>query len=443
MAGEKCGESCNGGCQVETNIKTQRREKKLGALGLNEFLPPIPKEVKDVASELGNVFSRYPMIPMYGTRVESGHAFAVWFARLRQESQTASSCVNAIKEMAFGGKIDIVSVEHDGFFFDSVKEVEDSDKIEYAQALKDYFDLTANDLNSISQLAYMNYEDWGNFYIELAVTEINGEKRVKVFFHNAENCLYWINNVEPTIAISPYFNSSYLMKNPPTFIPVYPNWKEEENTKRTIFHFKSNCANRKFYGQPYMLPFYTQMYQEKQLDGFKIEETENGFTGKHILEVTADSEADVKGVRKHFDEVYSRNGKGKKVVLLWKMQGSESYKYTNVPTSTNEKYLKYQDATLKDKIVRGYNWSDQLLGGTGVSGSLGGDQFKELISLKNDTVIKPIQNKINSALNKVLKVAFGELEMENLQRLSIQHRNPILDRLKEEREIEKEVGDEV
>lgn len=388
---------------------------------------PILPQIKDTA-ELSNLFKKYPLVPYAGTNLHSGHSLLHFLMSMVDLSTTHGSCIISQKKFAFGGKLEIV--KNSDSVFDFEEDVESLDfKKNFAQFIRG-IKMNASDIKTLSENLFVSYKGTGNAYFSLVLSESLDVKSAGIFYHKPDTVLY-IAPEKPTdnlyVAVSPDFTK--LQEKPPAIYPVYPNFhKRGSGELVTMFHVKDSTD---WYGRPDSLSSFLYQYREFQDANYLIQECDNGFTGKVMIEVEeGDPETDdvddndsVAGIVEQFENDFTRKGDDPLSILFMTRPKDATPAFVHeFDPNTNEKFFEISSAINERKILVSHSWSARLLGeskAAGLSTNLFTDELESKLPL-----LEGYQTLIESYINPALHEIAVFMGMTEFEDISIKFRTP-------------------
>ena len=400
----------------DKELKQMRSAK---SFKLFQYKNPLPDQMTD-PEELKKLFDKYRLIPFSGDTVNTGQSYLHLLRLLRNYSDTHGACIRSKMQWCFGGKLRIEREQDDIFEFDDdLPEVPLKEKKAYAQYVRKNINWDAGgDPRKCIQNAVDDYEWSGNCWIELVHTQTAGVWTHFVYVHQPEHCLYefFELGMTPLVIISPNFNESYLRQYPPSIVPVYPAYKVEGNTYRTIIHEME--GNYPYYGRPSCRHGLLPMYNEFQNSEYVVKLTAAFFMGQVLVEFEDgdstnnsespmnDDEAQKDGYDNAMDRFeinYTNRGEDPTAAIITtRPNGTKPAFVHEFKPTTNDKHYEKTSGVNSSKIIRAHGWSARLIGDE-VSNGLSTNVFLDEFSIKNVTVVREIQHVGNKIFNTITR----------------------------------------
>lgn len=391
-----------------------------GVSALASVYNPIAEEIRDPDNYrytfAGGLYSYIPYL-------DRGDATFKFFERMGRLSPTHGSCIKNIRTFAFGGGL-VVNRKSDGFSDFEKTVVSDAEKTIFRDWVKSWTD--TNNLLLTAEKIYGSFKTWGGSWLECIVTTVAGQKYITYKNHDYDRGRFYADpdseNLTKYVLISPSFSPLFLSKNPPQIVPVYPAFTNEVNgVKRTIIHLKNETVGRTWYGEPDSVMALYFEYLEYQLGRYTVEGYNLDWVAKVFFETFGDAEDTV--AKAMFDEAimqcFTNQGTRKKSVMHKRSQvDAEPTKVHEFSANTNEKFHESMSNIAAEQIYKAHDWHPMFSQKT--AGSMGNSQeFREVFKMKYYTVIKPVQDKIFTAINTVLAIAEKELGYDNAAGLAL------------------------
>lgn len=394
---------------------------------------PIGQEIRDLERYRKFNAYLYPLMPF----MADGDANIALLQKMRNLSPTHGGIIGNIKRFVLGSGLEVEKRLPTGWKLRPEQETQTTEEefFAFSQFLEDT-GVTGLALREALERMYENYKPYGNAYLELVLTRVEGRPYARIHAHDADTVRYLITeDLRPRIlAISPKWDYEYLYRYPPDFVPLYPQMLEEGDTQRTMFHLKDIVSGYNWYGLPDWLSSLYFAYGEIQQGQFYTEEFANDFVGKVFLEyesvdTTLDeySPEEISGEDVEFAnavrEVFTRGGKGNKkssVLLRAKLPDSDETKVHEFKIQTNEKQQQLISEINEKQLFKSHQWHPALM--LAISGQLGlSKELYELIRYKQKTVVEPIQAKLTEVLNQAILAICEFAENSEMQqyRLSL------------------------
>ena len=416
-----CGET------QPTNPKAELRRRNNGKKGVQLYSVknPIPEEVAD-SQELKSIFSKYNFVPFAGTTKESGHSLLAWYKTLGKLSPTHGACMDKKLKYAVGGKATaIFSFDPEWDTGEERKEPSSQQKTEYRDLVSEFFDFDGG----IGKLHYFlgwNYQETGNAFVEFSFAETMGQGRIHLKCHDTAHCLFL--NTKPgeakVVAISPVWTEDYLKRNEPRYVPMYPNFVNQDGALRTVFHLKS--GQNTWYGRPDSKGSDLYKFREFQDALYLVKQSSANFTGQLIIEVEEDDpdlapaindggaeEAGFSSFSERFEQNYTQKSDDPQSVLVTARPfGSRPMFVFQIQPNTNENWYRETGAIAEEKIVRSHGCTLRFMS-FDVSNGFSQEVFISDYIVNMEPVIESLRQEICSFMNEAISLGWRLLGLEN------------------------------
>lgn len=430
-----CGES------EPTNPKKDvfnRRRRQVG-LQLYQVKNPIPDEVCD-PDEIQTFFKKWNFVPYAGTTTHSGQMLLVWYLMLAQLSATHNACISKKLKYAVGGKATPVRSEDPEW--DTGEEsqpLSSPEKTNYRDTVNEFIDFDGGVTKFHRRIGWA-FEATGNAWVEMSYSQTLGVGRVSLKAHRVTHCLYL--NTKPgemrVVAISPKWEDNYLNKNQPRYVPLYPNFVQDENgILRTMFHLKN--GDNSWYGRPESAGADLYKYREVQDAMYLVKQAGANFTGQLIIEVEDDDpeyaaaiedesakHVGFAGFADRFEKNYTQKADDPQSVLVTaRPYGSKPMFVFQVSPNTNQDWYKVTGEIAEQKITRAHGCTPRFMGFE-VANGFSQDVFVSDYVMNMEPVINSLRDEITGISNDALSVAWLELlNKPEMNEISISFMPPI------------------
>jgi len=430
-----CGES------EPTNPKKDvfnRRRRQVG-LQLYQVKNPIPDEVCD-PDEIQTFFKRWNFVPYAGTTTHSGQMLLVWYLMLAQLSPTHNACISKKLKYAVGGKATPVRSEDPEW--DTGEEsqpISSPEKTNYRDTVNEFIDFDGGVTKFHRRIGWA-FEATGNAWVEMSYSQTLGVGRVSLKSHRVTHCLYL--NTKPgemrVVAISPKWEDNYLNKHEPRYVPIYPNFVQDENgILRTMFHLKN--GDNSWYGRPESAGADLYKYREVQDAMYLVKQAGANFTGQLIIEVEDDDpeyaaaiedesakHVGFAGFADRFEQNYTQKADDPQSVLVTaRPYGSKPMFVFQVSPNTNQDWYKVTGEIAEQKITRAHGCTPRFMGFE-VANGFSQDVFVSDYVMNMEPVINSLRDEITGISNDALSVAWLELlNKPEMNEISISFMPPI------------------
>ena len=418
------------------NPKMGRRRRSGHLTFFDNVVNPIPSEVAD-ADELKKFFKEFQFVPYAGATQDSGHTLLLWYIGLAKLSATAGAAIRKLNAYAFGSKAMFVRSEDPEYSLGvEAAALSQSEAAAYLEALKTYiaFDSPVGDFH---RHIGWSYKPTGNAWVEMSVAVYNGQPRVNLKYHKPMRVLY--KNTEAgemrAVGISPVWKADYLRKNPPRYVPIYPNYvQDSDGVLRTMFHLKH--GENDWYGRPDTEFVDMDKANEVQNSLYLVSQTANKFTPRLIIEVE-DSEDPVIDEQQAQKEGYgsfyekleanmaAKSGDPQDVFFSSRPFGSRPMFVFQIQPNTNQDWYKVMGEVKAGNILRAFGLTPRFMGFDVAGGLSGADAFLTDYLTNNEPTINEFRGIITGFTNRILSAAWQAISMPELAQTSITFASPI------------------
>jgi len=404
-------------------IKTQQQMAKGKAFSFADLPNPLPQEIADT-SEIIQMHREWRLVPYAGTMEHSGDALRAFLSSMAYLSPTHGACIASKKQTALG-KMTVRVRQNEDFVFGTDADAPLATSTAYLEFLK-----TVNlDGKTIKEMAEQFHEDWeevGDQFIEIVVATTLGVRSYSLFRHSPASVKYIATKKgqQRYVAISPIWNPMYLKKNPPSVVPLFPAFvQDDDGVERTIIHRKN--GKTVWYGRPPVFPSWIFQYREFQDSSYLVKLSNNNFTGQIIIEAEddnpeqTDQDARNAGFRNEADRIAANfTAQAVDPTTVWyttRPYGSKPMFVHEVRPNTSHEFYTAMDAMNERKIIRAHSWSARLMEATEASG-LSSNVFMDALKSRLP-VIGNVQENAVAILNRAFQAIVtmeGRREFESL-----------------------------
>lgn len=413
----------------------------------SNFVSPFFDEITD-PSELRYSFEKLPIIPFQGTNSASCDTVLNLLHKLSEVVPFYASAVEVVKDFAVGQGWELKKRLGKGVINQGLEDVSH----ETIEAFEDsYLDnLYDTDLTELSSFAAKSLTIDGNLGLLISIEKLS--KKAKIEFIPTQNFRYsnliLTQNIK-VIVISTSFVYDFLKNSPPTFIPVYPNFQEnEDGLIQTFIHIKNAVPNRKFYGLSASASSLMQQYTYNQLFTYLSAETENRFTGKVMFDSeleTTDLDGDISQSQKAFvsslKNTFTNKGTERSsVVVRSRSQGLAATEVTQFKANTEHEFYDVMNSILKDTILISLGVDKRLVADSSDAGMFG-EKLEAIymgMSKKVSNTQRLIENGINAAFQFIEEQTKNNIRNGAILKL----KSVYAEMMKEKELIEKNVSHE-
>ncbi len=260
-------------------------------------------------------------------------------------------------------------------------------------------------LNDILKAIFDNLHTVGNSFIEIIRGKIGSTKFIKVYVNSFLDCrLSMPEDKEIPISVfkSPEFRKQGIWNmrdNEFVEIPLYTGdsieseWLKDDNgNEHTMLHLKNEVSGYDYYGMPSSIACLPQQILEYKAARYNIDNFDNNLVigGVVLLQGNlSQDEADKLGAK--IVQQHAGDGKRGRYVVLSSQSGIDNSKIIPFDKERDGDFIEF-DKRIEEKIISANNW-DAFLAGIHRQGSLsnGGNNYRSIFSIKNTTVIEPMQ----------------------------------------------------
>lgn len=371
-----------------------------------EIKNPIEDQIRDKQS-LQDFFKTMPFIPYAGTWQYSADSLLQLLYTLCVVSPSQHACLNSIKEFAFGGKIKIVeSIDESFILSDEMPDLGIETQKKYIEFLSS-ITKREGDWMEFASNCYTGYGYTGDIYIMVVMSDVAGQKSAAMYVVDNRNVRYVNDGNYNMLAISDRWDTNYITKYQPEYIPVYPNMTEKDGVTKFIIHKKNGNG---FYGRPASIGSLTEQYIEYKEMVYRCTNATNRFNPDVLMEVSGrdpairqkENEEAIKSGYEHLEEqlnfkVSAGNASAPSVLLTEKPYAGDNIFIHEFNVVTKEKYFLTSKSISKEVIFLSHNWS-QKLGGVPMASGWSNEAFLDELSIKEVT-IRSVQNAVEQPMN--------------------------------------------
>lgn len=403
---------------------------------------PVPSEIRDT-DEIKRVLKNWRLVPYAGTMENTGDALRSFLASMVYLSPTHGACIASKKRFALG-RLEVKRWK------DSEFDLGQDDGVDAGLA-RAYVDFAKGvewggmSLKGLSMALYDDWEETGDQFLEMVISETMGVKGYSVHRHRPANCKYLATGKgeQRWVAVSPIWTDKYLEENPPELLPIFPGVEvREDGTVRTMMHRKN--GKNEWYGRPPAFSSWIYQYREYQDASYMVKVSNNNFTGQIIIEVEdddpdkTDEEARNNGYRSEADRIHKNfTHEGEDPMTVWysaRPTGARPMFVHEVRPNTAENFYDRMDGIIEKKIIRSHGWSKRLMEaeeGAGLSSNVFMDVLKSRLP-----VIQNIQEDALSLVNKALAFVVADSGRLEFDGLGLRFKSPFAEILEQTEEDE-------
>ena len=182
---------------------------------------PIPRTVKD-KEDLHSAFSRFAIIPYYGTSEGSSQHFLDLLTTLTELSPTFQATRADLAEYTFGTNFDVVTRAIPGLVQDETQPLDFQQKVAYVESLNN-IGVTLPRISKTFRALDSHLDICGNAYLHLKRIEVGGTVRYYMRPLHYKHCAYLKSRDDGRefIIHSRFLTElNKMLKHPPTILPA-------------------------------------------------------------------------------------------------------------------------------------------------------------------------------------------------------------------------------
>ena len=400
------------------------------AFNLAGLPDPLPREIRDTV-EIQTLLKDLHLVPYAGTMDVTGDALRDFLISMAYLSPTHAACINSKKRVSLG-KLTVKERIDIDFDLGSNDEAPES----VSRAFIEFTKEVETGGVKIRNLALALYEDWeetGDQFLELVLSESLGVKGYSIFRHRPQNCKYLATGkgAQRFVVVSPLWTKKYLKENPPAVLPLFPAFeKRKGGSMRTILHRKN--GKNEWYGRPPAFGAWIYQYREFQDASYLVKVANNNFTGQLIVEVEDDNpdatneDARRAGYGGEADRIHKNfTQEADNPMTVWysaRPLGSRPMFVHQVAPNTSEAFYVAMDGMSEKKIIRGHQWSKRLMEAE-EAGGLSTNVFMDALKSRLP-VINGIQEDALTIINQALSAIAIDSGRADLASLGLGFKSP-------------------
>lgn len=376
--------------------------------------------------ETPELFKGKKVVPWYTTKND----FGILLTMLLELSSTHRSCVNTKADYILGDGFSLFKGKGKSILNNVLSKVsEDKPSDDEVKAIDDFLEhvnVDEENINDILKAAAVNYEAYGNVYIETVRGSIAGQKYFYIYLQDAPRVLHVKD--EDEVMICSDFNNDVLKD---AQVRTVGKWsKDEFGGERRVWCLKAKSPLRDTYGLP---PAVASMYNQKiehEIPSHNLDRFYSDFMPKifmQFFEPGGMTEQEEEKFYNDLEATYTRRG-GKKRSIFAQVLESENMK-ANIQMlgeNTAEGDFQILDDRTTQKILTAHQWHHVLAGIPSAKGIGDSKEVRNVFELYNNTTIKPRQNLLLSKLiNPIFKEACEWLDIAKDTYLGLSSSLPI------------------
>jgi len=386
---------------------------------------PIPAIIADPV-ELGEFFTKYSIIPYYGTAESTSHYTLSLLSDLSTLSSSHKSCKINISKYAFSSKVDIVKQSIPGLLEDDESDdLSRADKIKFHNDFLNVYGIKLPSIVELSKSLYNDNADCGNAYLRIRVVKVGGTTQVffKVLHYKQIAYLRTKKNEDRILIYTKKWgDEQYWAKNPPTlykasYLNEPFNWWKRSNVIETVLHLKNRCDESDYYGRPDILSVMYWMFTEWCQQDLSVKTSSTEFVSKILL---AFEEEDPARGKKGTSKTSKADKFRKRMITIRSLTTNEGnydeaktvggieYPFGSKPPiaikldiNRDVKYSEFQINKASSYIYSIHGWDKQLSGFEPARSNIGGNIIIDLFVQRNIGTIMPLQDKFSDLWSNV------------------------------------------
>lgn len=399
---------------------------------------PIELETTD-EDDVKGFFKSGKFIPFAGNQKESGHKLLNLLKLVADFSPLNSACVGKKNGFAFGSTATTIRYKDPEFSTgDEKKPLTPAEREMYRLALKDVrFDRPTK---QFAQKVGADFQDYGNAWIKVAVSKVNGQAAMSLNVVPVENALYVATEKgqDKYVGICSKWSATSLHydEKDVEILPLWPNYTEEDGVLKSIMHLRNGG---RWYGRPQSMGGLLPMYEAMQTRTYRIQQTHGDFSGRLIIETEADDpagegEADdhnaqsngYNGWSDEFSDNYTNAGKNRKGIMhVTRPVGSSPMFVFPVPANANGGYFTDIDRMNAADILAAHGVTPRFMGLETSGRYAQNNAFLEDYVLNVEPTINSLRHTICVFINQALTDFWKITGREFLNEQSLWFNGPI------------------
>ena len=430
------GSDCFGD-NLPTNPKTDLWQRGFATRPMSLFSieQPILTESNDTV-ELSDFFKKWPFVPYAGTSFHSSHTVLDFYAMLQKLSPTHGACINKKTTYSTGGRVKIVrSLDPVWSIFDEVTDLPLADKIAYRDSVNKFF-VFKGGLQALCKNVSDKYQAFGESYVELSYSIVEGETRISIKSHNERHVLPGKTDTSyPIYGVSEIWSDEHLRKYPPRLISGYPEFTQDvTGVMSTMFFLKDGIGGH--HGRPSSENSDIYKYREVQDSIYLTKQSAGNFSGQLIIEVE-DGEAsdaiDNSGAQAagfsdfsaQFQENFTmKSNQPQSVLLVSRPPGAKEMFVFQVAPNTSQEWYHVTGLDAINHITTSHGVTPRFLGKESANGFSENAYLMDYLTNVEPTV-NALREVVMDFVNSIINAGWDILSMQEMQENSITFDNPI------------------
>ena len=420
------------------NPKLDRGRRRNSRVTFLDFPNPIPGETAD-DDDITQMFEKWKLVPYAGKEKHTGDSLLLFYAMLAQLSPTHGACVQKLIKYAVGGRVTFArTVDPDFDIGEDQKPLSNQEQVSFRDTLKEFITFEGG-IKAFNRRAAWQYKTNGNVFVELTFSEVLGVPRINLRIQKTMNVKYRKTKAGEmrVVAISPVWSPEYLKKNPPRFVPLFPNFMVDENkVQHTVFHLKH--GDNSWYGRPDSESAVLYMFREVQDALYLVKQSAANFVGQLIIEIEDDDPETSPAIenddaeKNGFDNFTDRFEKNltmksddpQSVLVTARPYGSRPMEVHQIKPNTKENWYKVTGEISEQKVLRSHGCTLRFMGFDAANG-FSSDAFMQDYIFNMQLVISELREQITGFVNEILSQCWMMVNKPEMNQISIDCKSPI------------------
>jgi len=374
---------------------------------------PIPNMVRDT-EELRTFINDMQVVPVFCDNGNTGLGFLNLLFKLGRNSPSHASCIKSKANLSFGR---INPATRQSGFFTNINAAEGATAQGIADLLKS-IGLKSSTIIGVTKAVYQSFEECGNAYLKMRVAVVGGEAQVSFEPIDYRYCLYLKEEKKGVRYLLRALGEWTAMDIARKMYEVLPastpenfNFQRNGSVYETILHVKNITFESAWYGSFPVMAAFNSIFMEWQLTDHIVREAANDWLARIIFFIeqeeslmndapdatVAEGQTSAALVRRTIERAVLKGSQSATGVAVMEYpNGTKEPLIKELPPMTNEKFHEYADKNATDKVFAMHNWSKVMAGWNAAASSIGGNVFADEFNIRNQTVIKPLQEEYAS-----------------------------------------------
>ena len=404
---------------------------------------PIEAETTD-PDEYKAFFEKHKrLVPFSGSAEKSGHRVLKFYDLLYRLSPTHGSCIAKKNTAAFGMATSIRLLDPEFDTGEDAIEPSVNDRKAYRDALKQItFD---RPLREFASKLGANLQAYGNGWMELQMTQVNGQYRASLKIHAYDQVLYirTTPGEDKLVAVSPLL-SHHGMISPEKYdtkdvqvIPVFPAFKNENGVLSSMFHLRGDGFE--WYGRPESQSADYSKFEEVIARHYRLKSTHTGFSAGMIVEVASpnpiqeqkdlDKLAQSYGFSSYFEmfqyNFTNRGDNSQGLLFMRRTETASPFTAHNMPSNTNGGYFRDIAAINQSDIIAAHGVTGRFMSVETSGRYAQNSAFLEDYVLNVAPTINNLRNTVCTFINKAITEFWKYSGQEQMNEQSLWFNGPL------------------